>query len=94
MGWARAPAKNSASAAKRSLVLGLGNEILGQLPMLAASTGSACHAGSLHMSPVLDAMGVASAIGLGAIRFSLGRNTTMAEVEWVLGSLKQQFKQK
>jgi cysteine desulfurase len=72
----------------------LGNEILGRLPMLAASTGSACHAGSLHMSPVLDALGVASDIGLGAIRFSLGRSTTMAEVEWVLRSLKQQIPQK
>ena len=59
-----------------------GYEILSRMPALAASTGSACHAGTQEMlSPVLRAMGLPLEIGRGAIRFSLGRSTTLAEVE-------------
>lgn len=65
-----------------------GYEILAKMPHLAASTGSACHAGSTLMSPVLKAMDVSSEVGLGAIRFSLGRNTTSVEIEAVLASLQ------
>ena len=65
----------------------LGHEILSQLTRVAASTGSACHAGSHEMSPVLRAMGVAEAVGLGAIRFSLGRTSTQAEIENVVEQL-------
>ena len=64
-----------------------GHELLARLPNLAASTGSACHAGSLHISPVLAAMGVPHDVGLGAVRFSLGRQTTPAEVAWVVEAL-------
>ena len=46
------------------------------------------------MSPVLAAMRVAKEVGLGAIRFSLGRTTTWAEIEWVLEALKNQIQQK
>lgn len=66
-----------------------GHEILARLPRLAASTGSACHAGSLHISPVLTAMGVPRDVGLGAVRFSLGRQTTRAEIAWVVEALGQ-----
>lgn len=66
-----------------------GHEILARLPNLAASTGSACHAGSLHISPVLAAMGVPDDVGLGAVRFSLGRNTTRSEIDDVVESLRQ-----
>ncbi|MFZ5830050.1 MAG: cysteine desulfurase family protein [Planctomycetota bacterium] len=61
-----------------------GDELLRQLQGVAASTGSACHAGQAEMSPVLRAMGVDERAGLGAIRFSLGRTTTLAEVEQVV----------
>lgn len=61
-----------------------GDEILARLPKLAASTGSACHAGSLRISPVLAAMGVSESVGLGAVRFSLGRETTLSEIEAVV----------
>lgn len=63
-------------------------EVLAGLPGVAASTGSACHAGSVTLSPVLVAMGVPSGEGMGAIRFSLGRTTTWEELEEVLGMLK------
>ncbi|PJB30695.1 MAG: cysteine desulfurase NifS [Deltaproteobacteria bacterium CG_4_9_14_3_um_filter_65_9] len=65
-----------------------GAEVLASLPGVAASTGSACHAGSVTLSPVLAAMGVPQQEGMGAVRFSLGRTTTWEELEEVLGALK------
>jgi cysteine desulfurase len=70
-----------------SFVAQFGAEILGRLPGVAASTGSACHAGSVELSPVLRAMGIAPEIGMGAIRFSLGRTTTREEIEAVVEDL-------
>jgi cysteine desulfurase len=58
-----------------------GQDLLARMPNVAASTGSACHAGDYALSPVLKAMQIDEAVGLGAIRFSLGRNSTLAEVE-------------
>ena len=66
----------------------VGAEVLSMLPGVAASTGSACHAGSVTLSPVLAAMGVLPGEGMGAVRFSLGRTTTWEELEEVLGVLK------
>jgi cysteine desulfurase len=65
----------------------VGAEVLSMLPGVAASTGSACHAGSVTLSPVLAAMGVPPGEGMGAVRFSLGRSTTWAELEEVLDRL-------
>jgi cysteine desulfurase len=64
-----------------------GHEILASLPELAASTGSACHAGDHAISPVLAAMRVPEHIAAGAIRFSLGRTSTALEVETALDQL-------
>ena len=58
------------------------------VPGVAASTGSARHAGSVTLSPVLAAMGVPPEDGMGAVRFRLGRPTTWGELEKVLGMLK------
>jgi len=66
----------------------VGAKVLASLPGVAASTGSACHAGSITLSPVLAAMGVPPEEGMGAVRFSLGRATTWEELEDVLGVLK------
>jgi cysteine desulfurase len=65
----------------------IGAEILARLDGIAASTGSACHAGRIELSPVLKAMGVAPEIGMGAVRFSLGRGTTRDEIEAVAEGL-------
>lgn len=65
----------------------VGAEILAGLDGVAASTGSACHSGQIELSPVLRAMGVAPEIGMGAIRFSLGRGTTKDEIESVVAQL-------
>ena len=66
-----------------------GSNILAQLSDVAASTGSACRSRRVGVSPVLKAMGVAREVGLGAIRFSLGRGTTQEEVERVVSRLAQ-----
>jgi cysteine desulfurase len=64
-----------------------GSEILGRMENVAASTGSACHSGSVELSPVLKAMKVPPHIGMGAIRFSLGRTTTREETDSVVALL-------
>jgi cysteine desulfurase len=66
-----------------SFVGRIGAELLAQLEGVAASTGSACHAGRIELSPVLRAMGVPPVIGAGAIRFSLGRGTTERQIDSV-----------
>lgn len=58
-----------------------GAELMAGVPEVAASLGSACHAGVEAISPVLAAMGVSVKIARGAVRFSIGRPTTRAEVE-------------
>jgi cysteine desulfurase len=72
-----------------SFVGRIGAEILAAMPDVAASTGSACHAGQVTLSPVLQAMNVAPEVGMGAIRFSLGRRTTQGEVDEVVGQLRR-----
>ena len=66
-----------------------GHTILEALCDVAASTGSACHAGTTTISPVLAAMGVSDKVGRGAVRFSLGRYTTKEEIDRVLVSLQK-----
>ena len=65
----------------------LGRDVLAGLPGVAASTGSACHEGSMHISPVLAEMGVPHDVALGAVRFSLGRGTTRDEIDAVVERL-------
>jgi cysteine desulfurase len=65
----------------------VGADVLAALDGVAASTGSACHSGRIELSPVLAAMGVAEHAGMGAVRFSLGRSTTAAEIESVIAQL-------
>ncbi len=57
------------------------SSLLTRVEELAASTGSACHTGRREMSPVLSAMGVAPEVGFGAVRLSLGRTTTLEEID-------------
>src|SRR5512143_1036625 len=65
----------------------VGAEMLAAIDGVAASTGSACHAGRIELSPVLAAMGVPPRIGMGAVRFSLGRWTTADEIDEVVERL-------
>lgn len=56
---------------------------------VAASAGAACSSGSLEPSPVLLAMGIEPEIAHGALRFSLGRDTTRREVEQAAEIVKE-----
>jgi cysteine desulfurase len=66
-----------------------GEALLARTPEIAASTGSACHAGRTEPSAVLLAMGVAPELALGAVRLSLGRWTTQEEVGRVASLLAE-----
>ncbi|QDG51735.1 cysteine desulfurase [Persicimonas caeni] len=59
----------------------MGQDVLAAADEVAASTGSACHEGEVTISRVLEAMGVAEDEAVGSVRLSLGRQTTMDEVE-------------
>jgi cysteine desulfurase len=59
----------------------VGEELLKHIPEIAASTGSACHAGSTKPSAVLLAMGIPEQLALGTLRLSLGRWSTINEVD-------------
>ena len=70
-----------------SFVGQIGAKILAQLDGIAATTGSACHSERIELSPVLQAMGITPEVGMGSIRFSLGRRTTLEEIEAVVDRL-------
>jgi len=57
-----------------------GHAILAACGEVAASTGSACHAGTHSASPVLTAMGLPPERGLSALRLTLGRWTTQTDI--------------
>jgi cysteine desulfurase len=54
---------------------------------IAVSSGAACKSGSSHPSHVLLAMGVPANVAQSAVRFSLGRCTTEAEIDRVLDTV-------
>lgn len=60
------------------------NTILAQLANVAASAGAACHAESVEVSSVLEAMHVPLEYAMGTVRFSTGRFTTASEIEEAL----------
>ena len=59
----------------------IGEDLLTDVPGVAASTGAACHAGLVTISPVLEAMGVPDRLARGAVRLSVGRFTTEDDVD-------------
>jgi cysteine desulfurase len=59
----------------------IGAEVLQQTPGVAASTGSACHEGQVNVSPVLCAMHTPVEQNRGAVRLTVGRFTTEAEID-------------
>lgn len=61
-----------------------GEQLLMMLRELAVSTGSACTSASLEPSYVLKAIGVSDALAHSAIRFSFGRFTTEADVDFAV----------
>jgi cysteine desulfurase len=51
---------------------------------VAVSTGSACSSGSLEPSPVIRALGRDDELARGSIRFSIGKDTTAEDIDYVL----------
>lgn len=70
-----------AGALGESLVVAL------DLAGVSVSTGAACTSGSIQPSPVLLATGMPSDRAREAVRFSLGRSTTAAEIDQVVALL-------
>ena len=56
---------------------------------IAVSSGSACASGASEPSHVLRAMGVDPATARGAVRVSLGKDNTEADVDALLGALRR-----
>jgi cysteine desulfurase len=59
---------------------------------VAASTGSACHAGDSAASGVLGAMGASPERAMGAVRLSVGWPTTAAEIDQAARALTNAWK--
>ena len=60
-------------------------DLMTEAKSVALSTGSACTSASLEPSYVLRALGVPDDLAHGSIRFGLGRFTTEAEIDAVVG---------
>jgi cysteine desulfurase len=56
---------------------------------IAVSAGSACTAGSTHISSVLAALGMEEALAVGTLRFSMGRDNTAEEILQTAAILKK-----
>jgi cysteine desulfurase len=57
-----------------------GNALLAACPEVAASTGSACHAGGEQAPSAVVLMGVSRQDALGTVRLTIGRRTTADEI--------------
>ena len=64
-----------------------GAELLAACPQIAASTGSACHADDATVSGVLGAMGLTARVAMGALRLTVGRSTTEADIDRAAAAL-------
>lgn len=60
---------------------------------VAVSSGSACASGGKELSPVLVAMGVDAELGMSAVRISLGKSNTEAEIFTFVNLLKTLVRQ-
>lgn len=58
---------------------------------VAVSPGAACHSSTAAASHVLTAMGIDPAIAMGAVRFSLGRETKEEDIDAVAGLLSKRI---
>ncbi|MCY1035607.1 cysteine desulfurase family protein [Corallococcus sp. BB11-1] len=69
-----------------------GEAVLAGAPEVAASTGAACHEGHESASAVILAMGIKLDAALGTVRFSVGRGTSVEDVERASVALVRSWK--
>jgi len=67
-------------------------EVMEALAGVAVSPGAACHGDLVEPSHVLSAMGVDLSLARGAIRFSLGRETTEGEIDTVVEMIQNNLR--
>ena len=58
------------------------DQIMSAIPDIAFSSGSACTSNSIEPSYVIEALGCTEQQARGAIRFGLGRFTTVDEIDY------------
>lgn len=66
-----------------------GNLLLRKLNCLAISRGSACTSNTIQPSHVLKAMGLSDELALSSFRISLGRKTTIEDIEFTVKEITQ-----
>ncbi len=78
------PTKRLCNTSNLSFAYVEGEALMMKLKNIAVATGSACTSGSGKASHVLQAMGVPVSLAHASLRFSLGRQTTEAEIDYAV----------
>src|SRR5699024_11282233 len=65
----------------------IGSDLLDTIEDVSASTGSACHSGVHTPAETLLEMGIESYIALGALRLSIGRQTSENDIQTAVTTL-------
>jgi len=89
--WNRLPHHTSFSLQTADGELLNGKTLVRQMNLagIGISAGSACHSGKLSPSPILQAMGYGDRAAKAGIRLTVGRETTVADIDWAAMVLKQ-----
>jgi cysteine desulfurase len=75
------PDKRLPNTLNASFLGEIGAELLENVPEIAASTGAACHEGHFIVSPIFESLGASEKVGRGAVRLTVGRFTTLEEID-------------
>ena len=81
------PAERLAGTLNLSFAYVEGEALMMKMKDIAVSSGSACTSASLEPSYVLRSMGVSDELAHSSIRFSLGRGTTIEEVDYAIAQV-------
>ena len=81
------PTERLAGTANLSFAYVEGEALMMKMKDIAVSSGSACTSASLEPSYVLRSMGVSDELAHSSIRFSLGRGTTIEEVDYAIAQV-------